>query len=129
MRSVKVPDRGFTLIETVVALVILAGALAAAMPQFGTALRLGSGAADQRAALLAAQSLLAEIAARPDLADGTLSGRIDDRMGWSATVRTLPLTAEPGRPLLPPCEVTVQVATNAGRPLASLTTIALRRAP
>lgn len=119
---------GFTLIEVVVALVILAGALAAVLPQFGTALRLGSGAADQRAALLAAQSILAEIGARPDLGDGTLAGRIDDRLSWTAVVRALPLTPEPGRPHLPPYEVTVEVTSLTGRLLTSFTSVVLGRA-
>lgn len=122
---------GFTLIEVVVALVILAGALAAVLPQFGAALRLGTGASDQRAALLAAQSILAEIGARPAPGDGPLSGGIGDRLNWTAALRPIPLTAEPtagrGRPFLPPYEVTVEVATSAGQPLASLTTIVLGR--
>lgn len=131
MRSVRAHksalNAGFTLIEVVVALVILAGALAAVLPQFGKALRLGSGATDERAALLAAQSILAEIGARPVPGDGPMSGRIDDRLTWSAVLRPIPLTAERGRPLLPPYEVTVGVANSAGQPLASLTTIVLGR--
>lgn len=107
------------------ALVILAGALAAVLPQLGGALRLGRGAADQRTAVLAAQSLLAEIGARPRPAEGALSGRLADGLDWRAAVRPLPLAAEAGRVVLPPYEVTVDV--GAGRTLASLTTIVLGR--
>lgn len=110
------------------ALAILALALAAALPQFGTALRLGGSAADAREAVLVARSALAALAADPALADGTRDGA-DGGWRWRAAVKALP-SGERGAPVvLRPFEVTVAVAVPDGPPLVRLTTVVLGRGP
>lgn len=119
---------GFTLIEVVVALAILALALAAALPQFGSALRLGAEATDGREAVLVAQSALAVLTADPRLADGARDGAADGGWVWRATVRRAATGGDGAVPaLLRPFEVTIEVMKTGGRPLARLTTIALGR--
>lgn len=116
---------GFTLIEVVVALAVLALALGAVFPQFGTALRLGGAAADERMAVLVAESALAELAAEPGLAPGTYDGRSANGMRWTGQVASLPVAAEPPRTPLPAFLVTVEAQAADGRGLVRLSTVAL----
>jgi prepilin-type N-terminal cleavage/methylation domain-containing protein len=68
------PPRGFTLIEVVVSLAILALSLGVLYQSFGWSGRSTAKLVSEEAAWLAAQSLLAEIRARPTLARGTSEG-------------------------------------------------------
>jgi len=69
--------KGFTLIEVVVAVTIMAVALGALLPAFGTGLR-GSRAVEDRSRLIAAaQSRLADVGAGIPLAPGRYEGETE----------------------------------------------------
>lgn len=117
-----------------VALAVVAMALAAVLPSFGVALRLGDGAEAERIAMLTARSLADRLAAdadlRPGVREGSGGGDGGVGGGWRATIR--PVIAEPNwggnyHPRLAPLSVTVEVLDAAGRPRAALTTILLGR--
>lgn len=134
MRFVGCPDRragaaGFTLIEVVVALAILALALGAVFPQFSSALRLGAAAVDQRMAVLTARSALDELTGEPGLTAGTYGGRSPSGLRWTAEVAEVPVRSEPTRGSLLPLTVDLSVLAADGRSLVTLTTVALGRGP
>lgn len=91
------PDHGFTLIEVAVAVVILAGALVAAMASYGSELRTLSRARDVNVAIELAEDRLAAIRlfARdrlPSLPDSLEDGAFPppfDRMRWDAEAHAL----------------------------------------
>jgi general secretion pathway protein I len=119
---------GFTLIEIVVALAILAVALGALFQAFSTGLRATTVADRQAAAVILAQSLLERIGQDIPLAAGERAGVSDDGLRWSIAVAPAPLIAPERRadsPLLP-FDVVVTVAADGARPLTLAT---LRLAP
>ena len=107
---------GFTLIEVVVALVILTVALGALMQLFQTGMRSSRIAEDRVLATLLAQSRLAAVGIESPLEPGEIGGEIDERFRWSALVEPYhdDFTAEPDeepRAGLPvPYQVTVTVS-------------------
>ena len=121
-------QRGFTLIEIIVALAILAVALGALFQSFSTGLRVTAATDRQAAAVMLAQSLLDRIGQDIPLAAGEQAGVADDGLRWSVTIVPSPLIAPDRRadsPLLP-FDVVVTVAGDGGRPLTLAT---LRLAP
>ena len=78
--------RGFTLIEVVVALVILTVALGALLQLFQTGLRSGGVAETRVYATLLAQSRLAALGVEAPLEPGEIGGEIDERFRWSARI-------------------------------------------
>ncbi len=100
-------ERGFTLLEVLVALAVLSIALGALLPLFAGGLQGAAVAGDQVMATLAAKSLLAELEAGP-LMPGTTGGDLEGGGRWrldvqpaesSAALRLwrLDLTVERGR--------------------------------
>lgn len=79
---------GFTLLEIIVAMTILALTVALLMPGIANALRLQTGADGERAATLLAQSKLAEIAAGR-VEPGARSGVADGALAWRSEVTPL----------------------------------------
>lgn len=108
--------RGFTLIEVVVALVILTVALGALMQLFQTGMRSSQIAEDRVLETLLAQSRLAAVGVENPLEPGEFGGEIDERFRWSALIEPYQdeFTAEPdeepraGAPV--PYQVTVTVS-------------------
>jgi len=86
---------GFTLLELLVALAILALSLTAVMRVFGDGLRGGALAADYLEATARAQSDLARLGIETfvPLAAGIHAGRYDDRFAWR--IEIAPLAAAP----------------------------------
>ncbi|MGQ9369544.1 prepilin-type N-terminal cleavage/methylation domain-containing protein [Azospirillum sp. ST 5-10] len=120
---------GFTLIEVVVALAVLALATAAVLPQFGGALRLGAAAADARTAELVARSVLARLVAEAGPGPATLDGTAGPDLAWRATLVPLaiPGVAADAPLVLRPLQATVTVGAPDGAPLARLATVVLGR--
>ena len=119
-------QRGFTLIEIIVALAILAVALGALFQSFSTGLRATVVSDRQEAAVMLAQSLLDRIGQDIPLAAGEQAGVSEDGLRWSIAIAPSPLIAPDRRadsPLLP-FDVVVTVASDGGRPL-TLTTLRL----
>jgi general secretion pathway protein I len=79
--------RGFSLLEVLVAFVILSLVATALFGLFGGALRNASTAEDWSRALLVAQSRLAEAASAQPLREGTAAGtEADGRIAWQTAV-------------------------------------------
>jgi len=75
-------ERGFTLLEVLVALVILAAGLAAFYQTFGTGLMAGTAAEQERRTTEAAQNLLAELSGLRVIQNGVTSGERPDGLRW-----------------------------------------------
>lgn len=93
---------GFTLIEVLIAFVILALALGALLPGFSAGLRGLDAADDYATAALLAESRLAAVGREAPLEEGTTSGAFDDRFRWRLDVTALPEADPEGvLPVLP----------------------------
>ena len=81
-------QRGFTLIEVVVAFVLLALVLSVSFEIFSTGMARASDLDDRARALVVAQSRLAATGAEEALKEGVASGESEDRrFQWTTTVR------------------------------------------
>jgi general secretion pathway protein I len=118
-------DKGFTLIEVLVAFAILAFTLAAAYGVFADASRAVASGERYGVALALAESRLAEIDAAP--ADETWegAGEFNGTHRWRVETRALP-DSPAGRDQFEPVVVTVTVTWETGGPVA-LETIRLRQ--
>jgi general secretion pathway protein I len=105
-------QRGFTLIEVVVALAILSLSLGVLYQSFGWSMRRTAALSNQEAAWLAAQSLLAEVRARSTLQAGTNVGEWPRGLHWTTRVAARPATVDPESPLQP-FAVTIEVRWGA----------------
>ena len=117
---------GFTLIEIIVALAILAVALGTLFQAFSTGLRATAVTDRRAAAVMLAQSLLDRIGQDIPLAAGEQAGVSEDGLHWSIAIAPSPLITPERRadsPLLP-FDVAVTVAADGGRPV-TLTTLRL----
>jgi general secretion pathway protein I len=111
---------GFTLIEIIVALAILAVALGALFQAFSGGLRATAVVDRQAASVMLAQSLLDRIGQDIPLTAGEQAGVSEDGLRWSIVIAPSPLIAPERRadsPLLP-FDVVVTVAADRGRPVA-----------
>ena len=79
-------ERGFTLLEVLVALAILAMGLASFYQAFGIGLRAEEAVARGRGAAEAADHLMAELGHTRPLRDGTTSGELPDGQRWTLTL-------------------------------------------
>ncbi len=117
---------GFTLIEIIVALAILAVALGTLFQAFSTGLRATTVTDRQAAAVMLAQSLLDRIGQDIPLAAGEQAGVSEDGLRWSIAIAPSPLIApehSADSPVIP-FDVEVSVAADGGRPI-TLTTLRL----
>lgn len=117
---------GFTLLETTVALAIVAVALAVLLDQAALALRTRVRAEAVTEATLVARSRLAEIGVSLPMPAGTSGGRLPDGTRWRLIVRPLPA---PGASGVRPMAVGLAVIDDRGVPLASLDTVRLATVP
>jgi general secretion pathway protein I len=89
---------GFTLIEVVVAFVMLALVLSVSFEIFSTGMARASDLEDRSQALVIAQSKLDSAGAEEALAEGDVSGESDDRrFQWTLSVRRYEEAPEPGK--------------------------------
>ena len=101
----KRPQRGFTLLEVIVAVVIAALCLAALSQVFATGVRAAGTSSDYMRAMTLAQSLLAGVGVEKATSDGSESGRSSDgRLTWTVTIASEP-TDEGENPIRPPLEL------------------------
>jgi len=121
-------QRGFTLIEIIVALAILAVALTALFQAFSGGLRVTTATERQAAAVMLARSLLDRVGEDIPLAAGEQAGVSEDGQRWSIAIAPSPLIAperRAGSPVIP-FDVQVSVAADGSRPV---TLTSLRLAP
>jgi general secretion pathway protein I len=110
--------RGFALIESLVALAVLALTLTVLLQVSGSAARRLAQAEDLSFATLTAQSLLAEAGIVVPLAVGTSTGALPDGLAWQQHVARLPDTPRA-------VAVTIMVSDRAGATLVTLRTVRL----
>lgn len=100
---------GFTLIESVVALAILALTLGVVYESFGWSLRRTTGVQKREVAWLTAQSLLASIRGRAVLQEGSERGGAVNGLKWETRVVPAAAAIDPQSPIKP-FEVTIDVS-------------------
>jgi general secretion pathway protein I len=122
-------EGGFTLLEVLAALVILALSMGALLQLFSTGLR-GLGAAEDHAmASLLAESWLEGLGAGRAIEEGEASGIFDARYSWRAVVRPLVLDERADRAAAWPVtayEIELSVLWDEGRAQRSLSLSTLR---
>ncbi len=84
------PDAGFTLLEVLVALTVLAISLATLFDIFSGTIRRQSGLQDERAAILLVQSKLDEVGVTLPIADGVTEGAFENGFGWRLQIEAYP---------------------------------------
>lgn len=92
---------GFTLLEVLAAIALLAIAFAVGLGALGRAAQNAARSAALDAAVLHAQSLFADAGLAAPLADGTRSGTFADGMQWTLRVHALPVPASTGAAAAP----------------------------
>ena len=97
-------NRGFTLIEVLAAIALLAIAFAVGLGALGKSVQNAGRSAALDSAVERAQSLFSEEGLADPLKDETLSGKFDDGMSWTLKIHALPRPAaapdaETGAPL------------------------------
>ncbi|MBP6528955.1 MAG: prepilin-type N-terminal cleavage/methylation domain-containing protein [Burkholderiales bacterium] len=98
-------QRGFTLLEVIVAIVIAALCLGALAQAFAGGARAAGSSSDYTRAVTLAQSLLGKAGVERALTEGVESGTSSDgRYGWTLTVSN-ESTTEDGNPVRPPMEL------------------------
>lgn len=94
-------QRGFALLEILVAFVILALGLAAILTGVSVAMRADAKTQTSRGALRVAQSRLQTAGVTAALAPGHREGRIGSRYTWQQTVTAVPFGANPRDVVMP----------------------------
>ncbi len=130
-------QRGFTLLEVIVAVVIAAVCLAALSQVFATGVRAAGTSSDYMRAMTLAQSKLAGVGVERAISDGSESGSSSDgRLVWTVTIESEP-TEDGDNPVRPPLElkrVTARVTAAspgdiAGQPVRTVQLVTLLAVP
>ena len=79
-------ERGFTLLEVLVAIMILAVSLGAILQQFALATRAGSASSDTTRATILAREKIEDLKLRRDLSETVEQGSFDDGFEWETRV-------------------------------------------
>ena len=124
-------SRGFTLIEVLVALAVLALALGVLFQIFSTGLNNSRVAEAYAKATLLAQSKLASLGIEESLGEGQNTGRFDEQFGWRIDIHSHEREEEPvGQDApLKPYEVVVTVYWGETDEERSVSLTTLRLAP
>jgi general secretion pathway protein I len=105
-------NRGFTLIEVVVALAILGVGLTVIIELFSGGLRLGRASKEYTKAVNYAQMKMEEISLKQQVEEGVEEGKFDDTFRWEIGVKKVDiLPVEKDRDFKPPAEF-FQVKVN-----------------
>ncbi|MBV0934273.1 type IV pilus modification PilV family protein [Marinobacterium weihaiense] len=120
---------GFTLLEVLVAFVVLAAVLGVVMRLNAQALSISQRAGERQQALLLAQSQLDRVLARPELQPGREEGRLESDTGYRWIVEVTPFEFEQQRDAvlesrIQPWRIDVRIYREAG-PEVRLTTLRL----
>lgn len=111
-------ESGFTLIEVVVAFVMLSLVLATSYQIFTTGMQRAGDLEDQSRALVIAQSQLAEASFGETFKPGNMAGESDDRrFRWNVTVADFDEGVDPAKRVLQtyyPVRIAVRVAWTSG---------------
>ncbi|HEX7369521.1 MAG TPA: prepilin-type N-terminal cleavage/methylation domain-containing protein [Rhodanobacteraceae bacterium] len=92
------PSRGFTLIEVLAAIALLAIAFAIGLGALGKAAQNAAHGSQLDTAVEHAQTLFAQQGLTKPLVDTTQSGTFDDGMHWTLKIHALPRPASTGAP-------------------------------
>lgn len=124
-------SRGFTLIEVLVALAVLALALGVLFQIFSTGLNNSRVAEAYAKATLLAQSKLASLGIEEPLGEGQNTGRFDEQFGWRVDVHSHEREERPVGQVAPlePYEVVVTVYWGETDEERSVSLTTLRLAP
>lgn len=126
MRMTDERRAGFTLLETLVALTILAGATASLMMLIATNRRAQADADADLSVALHARTLLARIGRDLPLQIGTVSGTFEDGRTWSILVT--PFGPEPAAPNSTLLQVKVRLQRMVSKP-SLIEVVTLKRTP
>ena len=107
-------QNGFTLLETLVALAVLAIALGVIYQIFGTSLRNMQYAKDYSTAQMLAESKLSELGKGIPLREGAFEGKFNDKYIWHMDVTPLPFSQENGGNEIKKLKVDFKVLWGAG---------------
>lgn len=86
MNSPRSREKGFTLIEILVAFIVLATSLGVIMSILSVAMRTSSAASNDQYALVLAESKISELVATQELKVGRREGEFDDTYQWESVV-------------------------------------------
>jgi general secretion pathway protein I len=122
---------GFTLLEILVAFIILGLAAGAITSIFGSTVIKAARSENQRLAALAARSVLASIGAETPLEAGTRAGQMPNGIGWSVSIQPYedqsdPASDDQSRPVTIPYLVTVHTAAGSSSSLSTADLVSLR---
>ena len=107
-------QNGFTLLETLVALAVLAIALGVIYQIFGTSLRNMQYSRDYSYAQMLAESKLSELSKGVPVKAGTWGGDFNDKYSWVMDVAQLPTVSEDGTDAIDKYRVDFVVSWSAG---------------
>lgn len=102
--------RGFTLMETLVAMMILSISLTVIFELFSGGLRSAWVSADYTQAALRAAEKMEEVLTNKKLSDGSWSGDFDEDFNWLVKIRNLLPETEEKKPVVILYEITVTVS-------------------
>lgn len=115
VKSIMHGQRGFTLLETLVALAVLALMLGVIYQIFGTSLRNMQYAKDYSYAQMLAESKLSELSKGIPVKTGTYGGEFNEKYAWKMDVAQLPIVSEDGADEIDKYRVDFIVSWNAGK--------------
>ena len=116
MASLRVHNqKGFTLLETLVALAVLAMVLGVIYQIFGTSLRNMQYAKDYSHAQMLAESKLAELSKGLPVRAGAWEGEFNEKYSWQMDVAKLPAVDEEGGDVIEKYQIDFAVSWNAGK--------------
>lgn len=87
-------ERGFTLLEVVVAMAIFAAGIVAVLQLYSGALRLAAGSRDAAASSIYARQRMEEALLVPEPVEGVERGTFGDRYRWEVTTSIVPQPEE-----------------------------------